>query len=107
MANAPDPVYQIKQGGWYGWPDFAAGEPLTDPKFKSQTKNAPLANLLQEHPAVEKPIALFEPGTGLMKFGFAPNLRQVRARTLLLLGGRYPCALAGAKGLQHDFLARR
>lgn len=107
VANAPDPVYQIKQGGWYGWPDFAAGEPLTDPKFKSQTKNAPLANLLQEHPAVEKPIALFEPGTGLMKFGFAPPIFDKSGRVYLAAFGEgdISCALAGAKGLQHGISA--
>jgi glucose/arabinose dehydrogenase len=29
-----DPTYWVREGAWYGWPDFSAAfEPLTDPKF--------------------------------------------------------------------------
>ncbi|MBW3634862.1 MAG: sugar dehydrogenase [Armatimonadetes bacterium] len=29
-----DPTYRVREGAWYGWPDFSAAlEPLTDPKF--------------------------------------------------------------------------
>lgn len=107
VANAPDPVYHIEQGAWYGWPDFAAGESLTDPKFRPPAKNAPLANLLQEHPEVEKPIAVFEPGTGLMKFGFAPAIFDNSQRMYVAAFGEgdIACAAAGTKGLRHGIAA--
>ncbi|MDQ4078395.1 MAG: superoxide dismutase family protein [Chloroflexota bacterium] len=29
-----DPTYRVREGAWYGWPDFSATfEPVTDPKF--------------------------------------------------------------------------
>ena len=109
VANAPDPVYRIEQGAWYGWPDFAAGEPLTDPKFMPQTKSAPLAGLLQEHPKPEKPIAVFEPGTGLMKFGFAPRVFDGSGRMYVAAFGEgdIACALEGTKGLEHGISTAR
>ncbi len=31
-----DATYRVREGAWYGWPDFSAAlEPLTDPKFDS------------------------------------------------------------------------
>lgn len=27
-------VYEIKEGGWYGWPDFYSGIPITDERFE-------------------------------------------------------------------------
>ncbi len=31
-----DATYRVRQGAWYGWPDFSAAlEPITDPKFDS------------------------------------------------------------------------
>jgi Glucose / Sorbosone dehydrogenase len=36
IGNAPDSLYVIEQGAWYGWPDFVCGRPVTDPAFKPQ-----------------------------------------------------------------------
>lgn len=107
VANAPDPVYEVKQGAWYGWPDYAAGESITDPKFKPSAKHAPLANLLQEHPKLEKPLAVFQPGTGLMKFGFAPEIFDPSRRMYVAAFGEgdISCALAGTKGFRHGISA--
>ncbi len=31
-----DPTYLVREGAWYGWPDFSAAfEPVTDPKFRA------------------------------------------------------------------------
>jgi glucose/arabinose dehydrogenase len=32
--GAGDPVWRIEPGRWYGWPDFSAGEPLTESDYK-------------------------------------------------------------------------
>jgi glucose/arabinose dehydrogenase len=34
--GAPDVLWAIHKGTWYGWPDFSAGLPLTDKRFKSK-----------------------------------------------------------------------
>jgi glucose/arabinose dehydrogenase len=31
--NCPDFLYEIRQGAWYGWPDFFGGEPVTAKRF--------------------------------------------------------------------------
>src|SRR5919197_3579826 len=33
VGNAPDALYEVRPGAWYGWPDFVGGEPLTDPRY--------------------------------------------------------------------------
>ena len=35
VANDPDTFWQIEEGAWYGWPDFFAGRPVTDPDFQA------------------------------------------------------------------------
>jgi hypothetical protein len=29
-----EPVYEVKDEIWYGWPDFYSGLPITDSRFK-------------------------------------------------------------------------
>ena len=29
-----EPIYEIKEGEWYGWPDFYSGIPITDERFE-------------------------------------------------------------------------
>ena len=70
VANAPDFLWQIKEGAWYGFPDFVGGEPITDPKFKSDRGPAPQF-LLAEHPEVQKPLLALPPHTGGAKFDLA------------------------------------
>jgi len=67
IANAPDCLWQIKEGAWYGFPDFAGGEPVTDPKFHSKRGPAP-EFLLADHPSVEKPLLALPPHTGAVRF---------------------------------------
>jgi glucose/arabinose dehydrogenase len=55
VGNAPDVIWSIRQGAFYGWPDFVAGEPITDSKFKAPDKPAPKF-IMSDHPAVEKPL---------------------------------------------------
>ena len=44
-----DVLWEVKPNIWYGWPDFSAGQPLTDERFRPPGK-APLKFLLAEHP---------------------------------------------------------
>jgi glucose/arabinose dehydrogenase len=54
-----DVLWEIKQGSWYGWPDFSAGIPIdTKQDFEAPGKIA-LKPLLQKHPSVPpKPSAI-------------------------------------------------
>jgi glucose/arabinose dehydrogenase len=65
IANDNDKLYDVKlnETAFYGWPDFFGNaEPVTDPKFISpRGGDKPLQFLMQNHPTVEKPFALFEP----------------------------------------------
>src|SRR5262249_37453950 len=73
IANAPDCLWEIKEGAWYGFPDFAGGEPVLDPKFRSQ--RGPAAEfLMAEHPPVEKPLLKLPPHTGGANFD--PSRRE-------------------------------
>ncbi len=57
--GAPDVLWEVRKGSWYGWPDFSAGMPLTMDRFKPPGKAQPKF-LLAEHPGTPpKPAALF------------------------------------------------
>lgn len=44
-----DVLWEIKSGLWYGWPDFSAGRPLTEERFRPPGKAQPLP-LLAKYP---------------------------------------------------------
>ncbi|MCL6430101.1 MAG: PQQ-dependent sugar dehydrogenase [Anaerolineae bacterium] len=62
VGNAPEPLYEIRQGAWYGWPDYAAGEPVWNPRYRPE-HGAPAEPLLQDMPAPQKPVFTFAPRT--------------------------------------------
>lgn len=47
--GAPDLLWRVEEGLWYGWPDFSGGRPLTDDWFRPPGKKS-LEFLLAEHP---------------------------------------------------------
>ncbi|HEX2165343.1 MAG TPA: PQQ-dependent sugar dehydrogenase [Thermoanaerobaculia bacterium] len=49
VFGAGDALWAVEPGGWYGWPDFAQGRPLTQEGF-AQGGNPPLQPVLAEHP---------------------------------------------------------
>lgn len=44
ISSDPDTLWLVEEGVWYGWPDFFAGYPATDPAFKppDAPRNEPL-----------------------------------------------------------------
>lgn len=54
IANAKDNIWQVKQGAWYGFPDYSSGIPVTDPQFRS-ARGKKIKFLLKDHPPVEQP----------------------------------------------------
>jgi glucose/arabinose dehydrogenase len=74
VEDAPDCLYKIEPGAWYGWPDFACDQPVTDARFRPINQPQP-EFVLQSHPddTPPAPIAKFEPHAATNGFAFAPS----------------------------------
>ncbi|MFP4105818.1 MAG: PQQ-dependent sugar dehydrogenase [Phycisphaerae bacterium] len=70
IANDQEDVYVVKQGAWYGWPDYAMGLPVTESMFKPANKSQPKF-LMAEHPPVEKPWLTFPKHSAIAKVEFS------------------------------------
>jgi len=70
VGNAPDVIWRIKQGAWYGFPDFVGGVPITDPQFRPSQGPQP-EFLMKEHPPVEQPIGRLTAHSGVTKAAFS------------------------------------
>ncbi|MGI6550385.1 MAG: PQQ-dependent sugar dehydrogenase [Syntrophomonadales bacterium] len=70
VANSPDEFQLIKEGVWYGWPDFTGGQPVTNRIFKPHNGPQPQF-LLARHPMRPPlPVAVFAPHSAIMGFDF-------------------------------------
>src|SRR5215212_7379595 len=60
IVGDPDDFYEIRQGAWYGWPDFASGIRLDDPHWGAGGQGR--EPVLAEHPDPQppKPFVSFE-----------------------------------------------
>lgn len=102
VGNAPDLLFEISRGAWYGWPDFIGDVPITDSRFQPERGEAP-AFLLANHdelPAPEKPLLRFPAHTAAVKFDVAPAGSSPWAGHLFvaLFGDEVPMtALSGPK----------
>jgi glucose/arabinose dehydrogenase len=68
-----DNFWEVKENGWYGWPDFFSGLPATNPRFRVEGKPKPTF-LLKNHPKLAgQPIVRFEPHSSSNKFSFSTN----------------------------------
>jgi glucose/arabinose dehydrogenase len=61
IVDDPDDLYKIKEGAWYGWPDFASGLRLDDPHWGEGGQGR--EPVLAEHPDPDppKPYVSFQP----------------------------------------------
>ncbi len=71
VKDSPDWLVEIKEGAWYGWPDFAGTTPLSDQKFASE-KGINRKPLIANQPEVEPPMVSFPPHYMPMKLSCAP-----------------------------------
>jgi glucose/arabinose dehydrogenase len=74
IANAEDNVWVIREGAWYGWPDYSSGIPVTDSRFRSERGPRP-EFLMAEHPPVETPLLTRPKHAGLTKMDFSRSPR--------------------------------
>src|SRR5207248_334781 len=58
VGNAPDLLFEVRRGAWYGWPDFIGGDPITDARYRPVRGPAPAFALANPHalPAPERPL---------------------------------------------------
>jgi glucose/arabinose dehydrogenase len=74
IGNAPDLLHLVEAGGWYGWPDFIGGRPVTDPAFTPQRGSLPKF-ILADHdklPPPRQPIAEFAVNAAATKLAVLP-----------------------------------
>ncbi len=74
IGNAPDLLYVVKPGAWYGWPDFVGGIPVEDAQFRPTRGPHPQA-LLANHdqlPPPEHPVLRFAVNAAATKFAVLP-----------------------------------
>lgn len=72
IAHAPDCLWLIKKGAWYGFPDYAGGIPVTDAEFRPE-HGPPLRFVMRDHPLVEKPLLSLQPHVAAAKIAFSKN----------------------------------
>jgi glucose/arabinose dehydrogenase len=72
IDNAPDTLWEIRQGAWYGWPDFASGMPITDQRFQPSEKNNN-DMLMAEHPPIPKPLLLRPPHSAVTQLALSKS----------------------------------
>jgi glucose/arabinose dehydrogenase len=75
IGNAPDALYVVEAGAWYGWPDFVCGRPVTDPAFRPQRGPQPRF-ILAGHEALpppRRPVVEFAINAAATKFAVLPE----------------------------------
>lgn len=106
LANCPDALYEVRAGGWYGWPDFVCARPVTAPEFTADGA-APARFVLAGHdrlPPPERPLFEFPVNAAAVKFDVVPPGAPAFAGDLVvaLFGDEKPMtAPAGPKVGRH------
>jgi glucose/arabinose dehydrogenase len=72
IANAPDKLWVVEQNGFYGWPDYVSGKPVTDAAF-APARARPPQPLWQEHPPAQQPFLTFEPHASVTQIEVCRN----------------------------------
>ena len=62
----------MKQGAWYGWPDYSSGIPVTDPQFRPERGPKPKF-IMKEHPPVEQPWMVRPENAAVTKFDYSTS----------------------------------
>lgn len=74
VGDAPDLLFEVVQGMYYGWPDFIGGEPVTDPRF-APSRGPRLSFVLEDHaslPPLARPLLRFPVNSAPTKMDVLP-----------------------------------
>jgi glucose/arabinose dehydrogenase len=83
--NCPDFLYEVKQGAWYGWPDYFGGLPIDHPRYRAPDGSAQ-PFVLAAHdtlPPPQRALAEFAINACAVKFAVIPP-GQAHAGDLLV-----------------------
>lgn len=75
VGNVPDMLFEVREGAWYGWPDFIGDVPITDSRYQPQ-RGVPPSFLIANHadlPRPERPLLRFPSHTAAVKFDVASS----------------------------------
>lgn len=75
VGHAPECIYVVEAGRWYGWPDYVAGRPVTNEAFIPQ-RGAPPRFLLANHDELgmpPQPLVTFPAHAAPTRFALDPN----------------------------------
>jgi glucose/arabinose dehydrogenase len=74
VGNVPDLLFEVRQGAWYGWPDFIGGDPITDAAYRPERGALPRCVLANhaELPPPERPLLRFPAHLAAVKFAVMP-----------------------------------
>jgi len=81
IAGDVDGLYEVREGTWYGWPDYCGGVPVSDERFRQPggRRHEPLlANhdeLLRGRPHPPQPVAVLGQQAGAAGFDFCRDPR--------------------------------
>lgn len=108
IGNAPDLLLEIREGAWYGWPDFIGGVPVTDPALKP-TRGPQPTFLIANHdelPPPQAPVLNFEAHVAATKFAVAPESSPLAGQLVVtLFGDEAPMTVpAGGPPIGRDLL---
>ena len=98
-GNVPDCIFEVTQGAWYGWPDYAAGIRLDDNCYQSNRPGSPAVQpLIQNHDELgepAQPLWAFPVHAAPTRFAVHPENRQLY---VALFGDKRPfTGVAGPK----------
>ncbi|HVW98185.1 MAG TPA: hypothetical protein VHA56_19610 [Mucilaginibacter sp.] len=74
IGHVSELMFEVKQGAWYGWPDFIGGVPVTDERFLP-SRGPALDFVLSNHdelPEPEKPVLVLPANSAATKFDALP-----------------------------------
>ncbi|MBW3614375.1 MAG: sugar dehydrogenase [Actinobacteria bacterium] len=74
IGGAPDLLFEVQEGSWYGWPDYVGGRPVTDETYRPERGPAPTF-VLADHdglPPPAEPLVRFPPHCSATKLCVLP-----------------------------------
>ena len=92
VGEVPDCLFEVEKGWWYGWPDYAAGVPVTHERYIPK-RGAPPKPLIAYHdalPPVRKPLIAFETHAAPVKFAIKTHDSDKGWLYVALFGDKIP-----------------
>lgn len=109
VANDYDSLWAVECGGWYGYPDYASGIPVTDPQFAPADGPAPQLLLAEHPPLAPGPLYRFAHSTASHHFSFSSSkaFGFVGQMFIAQYGSQFAWPPAGHRVVRFDLQTRQ